>query len=460
MDELASLFARQRGTAALSYSIESVTDGSPRAPSPALLGAFRVAMGAPQARPAELLDQAGPPASFAPAKAGEALHGGEWRLARIKDGVGAEEVEADYPLIAQGRLAEERRAAAAFTEYDGYAPASASSEQLTAPGGPIVSAHRLETLGACPRRYFYRYVLGLQPFEDIEADPAGWLDAREAGALIHETFRAFMAAAQPQGGPMGEGSHWPLMRRIIDEQVERKRRQLPPRTAGAVERHRRLVEDAARMFLAEEARRPAGIVPRYFEASVGMTSEEQTPLDATAPAEVKVAGGLLRLRGRIDRVDELQGRERPEFRLIDYKTGGTSRYKGIHKDPFLEGRLIQHALYIRLAEPRLKTLHGAEAQVRRFSYYFPGERGAGRVLTWTPAQLNEGRHVIEKLCAIVEAGAYGPTENEKDCAYCDYASVCGDPRVISGQGATMMAHEANTALAHLAALRERSNRKT
>src|SRR5690606_28323763 len=62
-------------------------------------------------------------------------------------------------------------------------------------------------------------------------------------------------------------------------------------------------------------------------------------------AAVQLPAGRLRLRGAIDRVDRLAD---GALRIVDYKTGGSSRYPP--RQPFAGGRRIQHLLYTVAAE--------------------------------------------------------------------------------------------------------------
>ena len=59
--------------------------------------------------------------------------------------------------------------------------------------GPVLSARRLETVGCCPLRYFFRYVLDISPPEELMVDLTRWLDPVEFGNLLHEVFYRFMS---------------------------------------------------------------------------------------------------------------------------------------------------------------------------------------------------------------------------------------------------------------------------
>ena len=54
----------------------------------------------------------------------------------------------------------------------------------------VVSPSRLETLGACGLRYFYRYVLGIRPPDIPAFDPDVWLDPRNRGTTYMSNQRS------------------------------------------------------------------------------------------------------------------------------------------------------------------------------------------------------------------------------------------------------------------------------
>ena len=73
-------------------------------------------------------------------------------------------------LAADLTLARER-GSDRFTVFDGWIPEPGPELDPTAPVGPAVSASRLETLGQCPLKYFFRYVLEIEPPEELTLDP-------------------------------------------------------------------------------------------------------------------------------------------------------------------------------------------------------------------------------------------------------------------------------------------------
>ena len=97
-----------------------------------------------------------------------------------------------YPHLARGFELQSERSSDRFTVFDGRIKDPGPELNLTAAGGPTVSASRLETLGQCPLRYFFRYVLEIELPEELTIDPTVWLDPLARGSLLHEVFEVFL----------------------------------------------------------------------------------------------------------------------------------------------------------------------------------------------------------------------------------------------------------------------------
>jgi ATP-dependent helicase/nuclease subunit B len=134
-------------------------------------------------------------------------------------------------------------------------------------------------------------------------------------------------------------------------------------------------------------------------------------------------GTTLHVRGRIDRVDEVHG----SLELWDYKTGSTFRFRTKRDDPFNGGRVLQHAIYITLAQAHYGK------PVALFGYFFPTEKGRGERITFAPAQLAGAPELLARLRGLIARGAFPATDREEDCAYCDYRSLCGNVAAVTAQ---------------------------
>jgi ATP-dependent helicase/nuclease subunit B len=426
------LLGRLRGEVTLSWVSRDAVEDAERFPSQAVLDIFREARGAPQAELGDLIAAAGPAASYAPESPLRALDLAEWLLWRFTDDevvANAGEVLARRaPHIAQGFAAATARTSGAFTAWDGRVPLAGADLDPTSPAGAVLSSNGLETAGACPRRFFYRYALAIEPPEELVVDPGRWLDAPTTGSLLHELFEEFVREIVR----LGRYANVERARDTIFSMLERKldvyRERYPVPSRAVYDRERDLLVTAAETFVREEHRHvlDTGSEPVYLEASLGLPpGGHGTALDHAEPVPVELPDGrTIRARGRVDRIDH---RAAPGggWEIWDYKTGGMWGYD--RADPFPEGRKIQPYLYLRMVERRLRDAVDRGAQVRSFGYFFPGARGRGARLRWDAGRLAAGSAVLAELCTVIAAGAFAATTDDgRDCAWCDYRRVCGD----------------------------------
>jgi len=449
------LLARQRGSVTLSWPCRDVVGDRELYPSPVLLAAHRHISGRPEADQGDLL-AAVAPASFAPGAPEEALDAGEWwlwRLAGPGPVAGAEAAALrDAPHLARGREALAARAGEAFTPWDGLVPEAGAALDPTAAEGRVLSAGGLETAGACPLRFFFRYALGIAPPEELVVDPGRWLDPLARGLLLHELFEEFLRELAAGGRLPDADRDRARLGELLEEKVAAALDAFPPPSEAAFRCERAELGRVAGIFLAEEARhcREAGSAPQYLEVSLGLPpGRHGTALDAAEPIRVELPDGrAIRARGRVDRVDRVAG----GHVVWDYKTGSAWGYD--RADPFVEGRKIQPFLYVRMIERRLREAGVPEPRVLEAGYFFPGVKALGERFSWSAERLAAGAEVLGELCALVAAGAFLPTTDAGDCGFCDYLPVCGD--VEAQAAASRRKVRAAVPLAPLRRLRARS----
>ena len=143
---------------------------------------------------------------------------------------------------------------------------------MTAPEGPAVSASRLETLGACPLRYFFRYVLELEPPDELVIDSNAWLDPLARGSLLHEVFERFLRNLVKRGFvPQASRDEAELLN-VLEALIERYRAEIPPPSEAVFRREVAQLRRTARIFLYEEEEycRETGNRPLFMEVSIGM----------------------------------------------------------------------------------------------------------------------------------------------------------------------------------------------
>jgi ATP-dependent exoDNAse (exonuclease V) beta subunit len=446
------LLGRLRGDVQLVFSCRDLVQQAEVFPCPLLLEVYRRQADMPEATLADFIAAVtAETESFVPRDPAAALTDSEWWLAMLgADPTPAavrQALEQHGPGVARGLVADAARRSDAFTPWDGLVPAAGPDLDPTSPTGRVASAHSLETLGACPRRFFFRYGLDVQPLDSLEPEEDRWLDHMEEGSVLHEVLETFMrrflhvGTARPAADAPRPvfAEHEGEILAILDDVLAAKRAEKPSTDEAAVAAGRRLLADAVRTFLrAEEAYCLAtGARPVALEAAIGFVPEGPgTPFDRAEPVRLQLAGGgTLRLRGFVDRID-IDGRTPaaadagPGYVVIDYKKGRSTRFKQGGADPldvFHEGRRLQHGLYLLMVRHVARETVGAASDVTQFAYVFPGAHTHGERLEWTPGQLAGIDTIVERLSGIAAAGAFLPTTQPDDCRLCDFRDVCGDP---------------------------------
>jgi hypothetical protein len=127
-------------------------------------------------------------------------------------------------------------------------------------------------------------------------------------------------------------------------------------------------------------------------------------------------GRTLGVFGRTDRVDRM-----PDggLRVIDYKTGKSTRFqKSAKKAPFDGGRQLQPPLYAAAVEALTRR------KVSRFEYRFPTARGESEIVGYDAAELRAAAPIVRSLLEQAASGAFPPTNDPADCSYCDCSPIC------------------------------------
>jgi ATP-dependent helicase/nuclease subunit B len=334
---------------------------------------------------------------------------------RHADGFAAT-VHAEAPDLVQGEHARAQRAAPPLTRFDGLTGAPAPHHAL-GNGQTPVSASQLETLAACPFRYFLKYVLDVAPPDRPEDEPDRWLDPMQFGQLVHELYHTFM---QRHGGQVqSRDDHRNALMALVDETIEAYRARIPVRREAAFRADRRRIKRAARVFLAAEAQR-SDAEPVAFEVSFGQGvafgSHRAAPVAITLTEDVR-----LQLRGRIDRVDRLPG---GDYVIWDYKTGSMRAYDA--QDLSAGGQRLQWALYAYAFEAMLHDA-GRDGAVARSGYFFANERAFGQRLSAPPPDREGLGAQLRPLLDLALHGAFPHVQKRRDaCRFCDYRRLCAE----------------------------------
>jgi len=446
---MAGMLARLRGRVTLSYSAYDIIEERQSFPSSIILQAVRLVSGKPEldySALAALLPEA---RAFLPGEREKAVDEVDWWLGRLAAGGklrdGLEAVKANFDSLGHGIFARERREKDRVSEYEGKIKIDPREVHPGHNQDIVMSASRLEALAKCPFGYLLRYVLEVQPPEELKLDQTRWLDAMQRGSLLHEIFARFMRELR-QGGEGAKAAragarvrvraekHASLIESVAEDVIARYKEEIPPPSGEIFKQERRQIEEALKVFLRAEEEWEGMCEPLLFEVSfgtgrrrragAGKRGEAAAEQGMEEPAILDLRGdGRISIAGRIDRIDRVgDGR----YRVIDYKTGSYSIYEDLVA--FGEGRVLQYALYAIAAEQILKKLKiDARPVVVESGYYFPTRKGEGNKI-FRKFDRKSFKNLVSEILGILEKGNFvaNPRLGDIECEeYCDYAAICG-----------------------------------
>jgi ATP-dependent helicase/nuclease subunit B len=253
------------------------------------------------------------------------------------------------------------------------------------------SAYTHQRLVDCPYRFFAADTLGLKPQEEIREA----LSKSDYGSLIHRVLQAFHSDVGglpgPWSGPLTDANReaaQALLHNISD----------------VVFTH--AVEDnfQARSWLHQWL----ACVPGYLDWLIKRQPDWQ--LRAVELKAERDISERLRLKGRIDRVDQQAGR----LAVVDYKTG-----KPPSQDDVLRGEAVQLSSYALLLETPVEQLDYVELAKDNVK---PTTCAQGEDLQPLLQQIEQRLTVIDRaLQDGVPLPAWG---DDKVCGYCEFSGLC------------------------------------
>lgn len=402
-----ALLARLRGQVTLSHAAWNASEARVVAPSPVLLQALRLQRRDAKLTYEDLHRALGPVACAVPAAGSPALDADDVWMAALSEGgllrAGIGAVRAAFPGLDQGLAAHEERLDGVPGPHHGVVTPRPDLLDPRKNEEVVLSASRLEDLGACPLRYFFKTVLRLTPPRDPEMDPDRWLDALQKGSLLHGVFEQTLREAKNRGVTRTDAALEPLALEVLGTAAQVARATIPSPGEGVVQRELAGLHEDVRSFVR--------MIREHGDNWVKL--EMKFGLDGKEVLALPVDRGTVRLRGAVDRVDEnLHG-----MKVIDYKTGVPRDYES-GKGVFNGGRRLQHALYAEAAE---RILGG---EVEAGEYHFPTRRGENQIVPFARLSLAGLPDLVSRMLDGVEAGTFVPTDSGDDCRYCDFAPVC------------------------------------
>ena len=406
----AQLVARLRGTLVLSYARWNPADARELSPAPELLQGLRLRKGDRSLNFEDLERQLGASESRLPRPElrSDLDEGDIWLRAlatqdgRLRDGL--EAVGRAYPRLGLGMAAEEglrRDEASVHTGFLGTPSPPLSYQDLS---DRTFSASGLGSLGACPRRFLFSYILKAYPPDDPEFDPHRWLNPMERGNLLHKVYEHTLKLARERGLDPGDDGFPALALSLVEREGAEALWRVPTPSRAVHEWEMEKLREDARSFVEMIREDPPPWIA--LEMAFGMDDR---------PTEIDADGRPVRVRGYIDRLDDYGG----QLRVVDYKTGSDYGYGG--KSPVYDGgRRLQHFIYSAAARAVLGQ------PVTGMEYHFPTRRGENRVRDFKTTALSSGGHLVAALLEGVAAGRFPATDDAaKDCRFCDFGEVCG-----------------------------------
>lgn len=459
-EDFRSLLSRLSGQVVLTFATQSLAADREQHPSSELIEAFRKHSNRPSAPTATVEDffsQLGTPISFCPTSS-SFVHPNQWWQASFastqNERTKRDALEKGFSHFRLGRIAEEQKDSDVFTQYDGWVPAAGKRLDPTEADAKRTSPSRLETFGTCPRKFFFRYGLGIYPPDEHLVDHEQWLDALQLGSLLHEVFEDFLRELTKQNRIPELNCDKDDLFKLLHQKTAILLQTIPVPNQDAYERQIQRLEKTCEIFLRnEEAHcRATGAVPWILEASIGLGDAPKSDVDCAEPVAITLPDGRsVKVGGRVDRIDRIGDEGVLDFAIWDYKTG--SNFGFDQAEPFKQGRKLQPLLYARMLRHRLVANVSPDAKVNYFGYFFPSPKTGGERIHWTMGDLRNGDQILSQICDAISTGAFIATENENDCKFCDYQSICGSPKSIAATALKKLESSDNRALDPIRALR-------
>lgn len=311
-----------------------------------------------------------------------------------------------------------------FTHWSG--DLSSPAADVPTVSGEVLSASRIESFASCPLRYFFGYVLKVEP--GVREDVSFHMAPDRRGTFIHAVLETYLNLRITETRPPGDAK---TLDEAMSEVIEKWQREEPGAVGRVWELETTEIRRQLRRWLEKEkSLASSGSVPTDAELSFGRRST--TPAEQLLPAfEITLEDStVLRFAGVIDRVER-----NPDggYYVLDYKTGGPGSYTKLKDDPVDRGRHLQLALYSKAVQQFRSTDHENVA-----GYWFVMD-GKQRIIPrpdeFDPAHAEQRlRDVLESLKQTSEDGHFPPNPGKpsftrgsssfENCGYCDFNRVC------------------------------------
>jgi ATP-dependent helicase/DNAse subunit B len=297
----------------------------------------------------------------------------------------------------------------------------------------------LEQYASCPFRFFLERVLGVEPLVDLTLE----FDVLERGRLAHEVLAIFHRRVNERFGRSASPLELAAAEydRLLDASLKDA---IPPPRGSPVEAalcevgRRQVVQwlgqyrSQCEKYDRQWQDCDAPLLPELFEVSFGHGGE---PPSAECPLEVYAETQIIRISGRIDRVDTGIAAGHTVFNIIDYKTGGSIQ---LTPESVARGTTLQLPLYVLAARDLM--LSDRDAVPWQAAYWYVRDDGfkprqALRMYRNVEGQIElepKWEQMRDGLAATVSAlvqgirgGCFAVCSVDDRCTgYCPLSTVC------------------------------------
>jgi len=347
--------------------------------------------------------------------------------------------------LVAGMKATAARRGKEFSDFEGILQSTTAKQRLARRFGPdhCWSASSLERYATCPFRFFASNVLGLEELHDLSLET----DHRRRGFLAHELLaelhRRLIERGKLQSPTAAGESHF---QQLKDEAIQWLVEQFSsgdPLDVALRKIDFQIIAKWMEEYFGQHADyekddRGQPLQPAYFEVSFGMkrrAGERVDPVSVEKPFAIRCGDEVVRLSGRIDRIDIGMVGGEVVFNVIDYKTG-TKR--GFKKKDIESGQAVQLPLYA-LAVQELLMID-RRAKPWRVGYWFLKDGGFDSLdIPQFYQQTSEGLRETEdwnglrgillsrvmSLVHRVREGRFPVYSLDEECTgRCEYHSIC------------------------------------
>lgn len=309
-------------------------------------------------------------------------------------------------------------------------PLADSLSQDFAAGKPTFSASQIETLAACPFRFFLRHALRLEPI-DVRDELEG--DASERGRRIHSVLEALHGVLRDEGAIDLAEQVRQRLPAFIDQAIEADALDV----GGPAQGLNRI--EAAR--IQREGRRYIRQFDKYWKNSGGLARPALCEFTfgkdpghrpgTPEPLRIGEDDDAVLFQGVIDRIDRLDLPDGQFLRIIDYKSGAGPSRRDVE-----DGLALQLPLYAMAAQrlafldETVEPLDAGYWSISRSGFSAAvamgklQDGGVSPVDRWGPFWSAVERYVLQMVDRL-RAGDVPVAPRKADCqTTCDYRFVC------------------------------------